>query len=398
MNKNIPPQNDYNSLSSNLSRTDSDHTSIGSNHIKLNIGETAAFLQKESNNNQQASTTAHIIEASQTILFTASSLQRTVGRCLGCIGNESLNTAFLPILYKLRSSVEKLTANLDTRTLSDSSNDLVQLTLNSIIVLKELCGALRTRLSILVQGLDPKFSRNLLVILYSATVDVKDAWQVISPHLSIDPINTLALFGQSKSPTVKIKSQSELTVSSHSSLSPTLSSPDTIGDNSKLYMHLRHAVTSSLHVLNTLKQSIEETLQEKSSISSSLEKKLNELLRQTQYATELSHRLDKNVEANMENNKDDITSVPNRKEISRRIWEDTSVYLKAIVSVMTFIRSISTEEDFAWPKSIKQGFLYVTRMTAEVAKLWNNFSTFAKDGFILGKQERSSSVSDPSPN
>jgi hypothetical protein len=60
---------------------------------------------------------------------------------------------------------------------------------------------------------------------------------------------------------------------------------------------------------------------------------------------------------------------------------------------MTFIRSISTEEDFVWPKSIKQGCLYVTRMTAEVAKLWNNSSTFAEEGFYLGRQERSSSVS-----
>lgn len=61
---------------------------------------------------------------------------------------------------------------------------------------------------------------------------------------------------------------------------------------------------------------------------------------------------------------------------------------------MTFIRSISTEEDFVWPKSVKQGCLYVTRMTAEVAKLWNNYSTFAEDGFFLGRQERSVSISD----
>lgn len=65
---------------------------------------------------------------------------------------------------------------------------------------------------------------------------------------------------------------------------------------------------------------------------------------------------------------------------------------------MTFIRSISTQEEFVWPKSVKQGCLYVTRMTAEVAKLWNNYSTFAEDGFFLGRQERSSSVSDQPNN
>lgn len=65
---------------------------------------------------------------------------------------------------------------------------------------------------------------------------------------------------------------------------------------------------------------------------------------------------------------------------------------------MTFIRAISTEEEFAWPKSVKQGCLYVTRMTAEVAKLWNNYSTFAEDGFYLGRHERSASVSEQHQN
>lgn len=63
---------------------------------------------------------------------------------------------------------------------------------------------------------------------------------------------------------------------------------------------------------------------------------------------------------------------------------------------MTFIRLIQTQEEFAWSKSIKQGCLYVTRMTAEVAKIWNNYSTFAEDGFFLGRQERSASISEAS--
>ena len=35
----------------------------------------------------------------------------------------------------------------------------------------------------------------------------------------------------------------------------------------------------------------------------------------------------------------------------------------------------------------------MTRMTAEVAKLWNSHSTFAENGLFLGRYERSSSVS-----
>jgi hypothetical protein len=35
-------------------------------------------------------------------------------------------------------------------------------------------------------------------------------------------------------------------------------------------------------------------------------------------------------------------------------------------------------------------------MTAEVAKLWNNYSTFAEEGFFLGRQEKSNSISEGS--
>ncbi|KAL7324731.1 hypothetical protein PS15p_209879 [Mucor circinelloides] len=366
--------------------------------------QAAASAQHPTAPNTSSKPTAQIIEAAQTILFTACSLQRTVSRCISRIGNDSLNAAFSPILHKSKASTEKMITILDViekRSMPEVYNDLIQATSACISILKELCWTLRTRLSTLVQGLDAKFSRNLLMNLYSATVDTKDAWQVISPYLSVDPTQTLTSLMQHTKPSttatpttpLRNRSHSELTASAHSPMTSPLASPNVKADNTQLYTHLRNAVTSSLHVLNTLKQSIEETAQG-ANMPASLEKKLNELLRQTQYATELSHRLDKNVEANMGSNKEDLLLLPTRKESSRRIWEDTSIYLKAIVNVMTFIRSISTEEEFVWPKSIKQGCLYVTRMTAEVAKLWNSSSTFAEDGFFLGRQERSSSVSE----
>ncbi|KAL9547329.1 hypothetical protein MBANPS3_006223 [Mucor bainieri] len=345
---------------------------------------------------QPSKSAAHVAEAAQTILFTACSLQRTVGRCISRIGNESVHAAFAPLLLKSKASTEKLAAVLEAA--EKPCNELTAATAACIAVLRELCWTLRTRLSTLVQGLDAKFSRHLLTNLYSATVDIKDAWQVVSPHLSVNPAQTLVAFkthaaaaAAAATPTTPLMMRSELAASSaHSPVSSPLASPSIKGDNTQLYTHLRNAVTSSLH-------SIEETVQG-AAIPATLEKKLTELLRQTQYATDLSHRLDKNVEANMGDNKEDLLLLPTRKESSRRIWEDTSIYLKAIVSVMTFIRSISTEEEFVWPKAIKQGCLYVTRMTAEVAKLWNSSSTFAEDGFFLGRQERSASVSEQPPS
>ncbi|KAI8047735.1 uncharacterized protein B0P05DRAFT_565457 [Gilbertella persicaria] len=347
-------------------------------HADTTKNDLPAPIQKTNSNNTE-STQKSLMEASQTILFTTTTLQRTITRCMNCIGNESLYAAFSPILHKSKSSTDKLLSVLDVvEKRPECSYDLVQATSQCILVLKELCWVLRTRLSTVVQGLDTKFSRNLLINLYSATVDMKETWLVLKPLLTIDPIQTLTSFKSNRHP-------SETMV--HSPVN-TIHSP--IDNNQQLYTHLRNAITTSLHVFTTLQQTIEDTLQ--TTISSSLKQKLTELTRQVHYATELSNRLDKNVEANMGNNKEELLLLPTRKESSRLIWEDTSIYLKAIVSVMSFIRAISTEEDFSWPKSIKQGCLYMTRMTAEVAKLWNNHSTFAEDGFILGRYERSSSV------
>lgn len=327
MKRNDHPQRSVTLPPLNLSRIDSSHRN---DIYKHNESETALYFQRAAAARQPPNSKAmmHIIEASQTVLFTASSLQRTVGRCIGCTGNDSLHAAFSPTLHKSRTSTEKLVLLLDLierRPTTDNCQELIQTTSCCINILKDLCGILRTRLSTLVQGLDTKFSRNLLINLYSATVDIKDAWEVIIPYLSIDPSSALTSLMHSKSPS-RNRSHSELTGANSPLISP-LASPSVSGDNTQLYNHLRNAVTGSLHVLNTLRQTIEETMSNVN-MSPSLEKKLNELSRQAQNATDLCHRLDKNVESNMGNNKDDLLLLPTRKESSRRIWEDTSIYLK----------------------------------------------------------------------
>lgn len=304
----------------NLSRIDS---SARNDMEKQNESETTLYFQRAAAATKQPNNKVltHIIEASQTVLFTSSSLQRTIGRCIGCTGNDNLNAVFSPTLHKTKTSTEKLIVLLDLierKPTTECCHELLQTTVGCIQILKELCCTLRTRLSTLVQGLDSKFSRNLLINLYSATVDIKDAWEMIRPYLNIDSSSTLTSFMQTRN-------------RSHSELSPLMSplaSPSVSGDNTQLYHHLRNAVTGSLHVLNTLRQTIEETTTTHQNISTSLEKKLIELSRQAQNATELCYRLDKNVESNMGNNKDELLLLPSRIDSSRKIWEDTSIYLK----------------------------------------------------------------------
>lgn len=330
----LPPLN-LSRLESNIShrRNSNDifnkqHDSETTSYFQKQAAAAAAAIQTTAKPNNSGSKAINdIIDASQTILFTSSTLQRTVGRCISYTGNDSLHASFSSTLYKSKTSTEKLVSILDSATHQLKIEELIQSTTECIVILKELCFTLRTRLSILVQGLDAKFSRNLLVNLYSATVDIKSAWETIQPYLTIDPLTAI-----SKS----YGSHSMSRNRSHSEASPVLSplaSPNTSGDNMQLYTHLRNAVTGSLHVLHTLIQSIEET-KSNSAISASLEKKFNELTRQAQNAIDLCNRLDKNVEANMGSNKDDLLLLPTRQESSRRIWEDTSIYLKVEKSVI----------------------------------------------------------------
>ncbi|KAG1466714.1 hypothetical protein G6F46_000387 [Rhizopus delemar] len=273
-------------------------------------------------NKQKPLAAVHIVDASHTILFATTTLKRTISRCISHTSNDNLQSAFTPIINKTRSTTENLGQILNTvekKSSQEIVHNLIPLTAQCIFTLKELCYVLSTRLSILVQGLDPKYTRHLLVNLYSATVDIKEAWETISPYLTIDPIMTLPSKTKSLNGN---KSNSEVTIQSP------LSSPLTLqlGDNSQLYIYLKNAVTGSFHVLSPLRQSIEEALCS-SNIMASLEGKLRELLRQAQHVTDLSHRLDKSIDVHM-SNKDEFAVSSNRQELSKKFWEDTSIYLK----------------------------------------------------------------------
>lgn len=309
----------------NLSRLDSENVKslANLNNKSLDTDGMESVLNNSFSNNNCLSS---IVEASQTILYTGSSLHRTVNRSLTYLGNDNLHTIFSTTLYKLRASTEKLGTLLDIiekRPSPDLRSEIAQAAANCICVMKELCWSLRTRLSTLAQGLDAKSSRNLLLNIYGATIDIKEAWETIRHHLTIDPLSTLASLKPGASS--RNRSHSEILTTTPTTASP-IASPYPKSDNSQLYLHLRNAVANSLHVLNGIKQFVEET--KSGQIPASLENKLNELLRITQYAAEMSNRLDKLVEANMGQNKDELLLLPTREETSRRIWEDTSVYLK----------------------------------------------------------------------
>jgi hypothetical protein len=154
----------------------------------------------------------------------------------------------------------------------------------------------------------------------------------------VDPVSTLAYFMQTTnknnlSPNMNNNNAKPMPMTrnrSHSEFaSPVVSpimSPNIHGDNSQLYSHLKSAVAGSLHVLSILRQIIDGTTA--ATIPLNLEKRLNDLARHAQNATDLSSLLEKNLNTFINTSEDESLIPQSKREASRKLWEDTSIYLK----------------------------------------------------------------------
>ena len=269
--------------------------------------------QKQQEREQEQQTT--LTEACRSLLFAATSLHAAIRRCLTFDG---LNSILSPMFIKSTATTERFMNILDNQQEDNNSNNnkeqLVKSAIGCVRILKELCSLLHQNTATLVQLMDVKYTRHLLVMVHTTAVDIKDIWEVLLPLSSsqqqLQPQQKVSMRG---------RSHSEHTTAATSSLgSPTIASPS-VDDRSQLYSHLKLAVTHSLHVTEILKQSIEETLA--TEISPVLADKLRDLARQAQDAAERAMRLDKNLQ---------IITTAGDTTSRKGFWQDTNQYLKVI--------------------------------------------------------------------
>ncbi|KAI7872908.1 hypothetical protein BDF14DRAFT_1750119 [Spinellus fusiger] len=395
-----------------------------------------------------------LVECCQNISFLATTLHDSLQRCISSCPNIKSTNTLNSALHLLKTESEKLVHVLDQVDSPPTQPPLHTPSMNTQLItaatacvqcLRTLCGQLKDSVGLWVDVLESKSSRHLLANIYSATIDLKEAWETLlplvnqqqtsistlplpththtpihilpstlQPTLSAPTTHTAArhmLSSSSLSSISRGRSQSEYNASPNAS---PLASPCAAEDGNQLFSQLKLALTGSLHVIDLLNASMNEAMSTMEAVT--LKQKLSDLGRQAQNAVDMALSLEKTLEATMAKETASLSvlqplfsshyfpsstshlpalsyshgSSPLCKEMTRRLWEDTTAYLKSIVLVMSSIRSISTEEDFTWPKAVRQGFLHVTRVTAEVAKLWNNDSIFAEDGYYLGKSDDSS--------
>ncbi|KAL0077679.1 RAM signaling pathway protein-domain-containing protein [Phycomyces blakesleeanus] len=364
-----------------------------------------------------------LLDACQNVSFLSILIQSTLHKCLDFCVSDKLQSLMADSLQHSRSFTDKLTMvlhQIDYQMVRQAPKpalefDLIKAARACINSLRELCTQIKDCLGLLVNILDPKNARYLVMNLHCAAVDLKEAWEIITAQTP--PVHILSIHPTLSAPTglrkntkhvpylPRARSASEHQPGTHYIAYLTTSSTK---DSTRLFGHLRLAVTGSLHVIDLLNISIKAVTG-----TESLNQKLYALSQQAQQAIYMALCLAESLDNVMlkesdsyRNNNYDSNSldvipvafsskeVPTlvspkdmlvQKDTSRKLWEDTTAYLKSILLVMSSIRSISTEEDFSWPKPIKQGCLHVTRVTAEVAKLWNSYSVFAEHGYYLGK-------------
>lgn len=308
--------------------------------------------------------TTHLVAACRTLLFATTSLHCILHRCLQyCIGQDSLGLS--PALQKSKAQADclvRILDQLDARQQTPTTQictELIQTAGSLIAAFKELTCLLQTRITTLAQVLDAKFARQLITTVHGASVDVKDAWETIQPFtkifthssslLSVSPVSNatktspflqttsstptfhtssspssataaaapppLSLPASSASSVVRGRSHSDHMLASPAAMFP-LASPQT-DDDTLLYNHLKLAVTGSLHVVDLLKQSIQEAISK--DMSSTLETKLYDLSRQADQAASMALKIDEGLE-NLSTNAS--------KEARREFWQDANSYLK----------------------------------------------------------------------
>ncbi|KAM3580729.1 hypothetical protein VKS41_006790 [Umbelopsis sp. WA50703] len=309
-------------------------------------------------------------------------------------------------------------------------NELLQSAGSAVGTVRKIIQLVQTHLKSLVQISDIMFTRNLLLQLHGAASNLRFAFETIAPLPSQNNASTpKTAFAPSPSrssskPAVypnhpvppPLQATSSTPTSSHalppagggsgpstiknvpinrgrshsehspSTLQTFSTSPQSSWERDvQLFNHINIATAAALNVVELLNNCFEHSPLPDDA-PAALAKRFKDLLRQVQHAAEMSRRLQSSLQSVIASRTTDTVDgpiVPN-KDLTRRFWEDTNACLLAIVAMMTLVKAVATQEDYSFPKAVKQGLSQVTRVTAEVARLWSN-STFAEDGYYLGR-------------
>ncbi|KAI8070726.1 hypothetical protein BC940DRAFT_295415 [Gongronella butleri] len=378
-----------------------------------------------------------LVSACDTLVFACQSLAATLERCL------PPNSVFglIQPLHSISRQLETATRRqaLQWQQLSSSEllsppttpTALASLASQCVLLLMDTTRAIHAQWPSMANQIDAKRYRQLLLCIHGVTVDIKDAWLVFQPWATpmSDPASNDDAYKAAASSlpppaplTPPAHSENGSTtratpppvpplpsISSISSMSNKLGVPDAsspplsvssstpspstspFAPQSPLIVQLNTAVHAALNLHRVLADAIAELRNTTTSTTSTTSTATNgpnamtttaaaldALHTQTQLACQAANHLQTSL------NDADSTQLilPHQ---CQHFADQVHDFLKLCVALLRQIRALSTDQEVTWPKPVKQGCLHMTRITTEVARLWNSDPFILQHGFSLGK-------------
>ncbi|QSL65030.1 hypothetical protein MERGE_002334 [Pneumocystis wakefieldiae] len=349
-----------------------------------------------------------VIETSRGILFSLSQVYQGIRQYIVFCTDPSIKGTINLFLCTANIHIGALTNVLEEHETKDHCMEpsfVISTCCACIEAFKQVIGAFHKHIKKITMKADIRYTRTLLLILYGATIEIRNSWMVLVSALPPTSFNVNIFsfknhssgnFTSSHHPTFKSLSNVSIANSSASATNTSNINPNSIpvpsnlnqaelpnthtssiitqylelADLSKtdtdehLFEKILTATTAALSVLTLLenaatKNTITESEKDHSiTTNSEITAKLKELATMSINARSVAQKLKSQLKNIRENNS---------LNYKRKFWEDINAFVKSIIAIAALAKFISTE--FSFSKLILSGLSTVTRSTKELTIL-----------------------------
>ncbi|KAK9766128.1 RAM signaling network component, variant 2 [Basidiobolus ranarum] len=254
-------------------------------------------------------------------------------------------TLYVQILEKFERGLHQLRP----QDFSGFHHDLVQACLKNINSFQKLVRAVYLNIKPLTRNSDIRITKNLLVVIHTGTIEIKNAYEALS-QFSAELSTTSLVIGQNRFSKVKRGS----VVLRDIEVNPELY---TLAENTTAAAtRVMLLLTESLERLNLGDDDTDKLNRQKDCFSS----KIEELLSHLQTAESATKSLNRSLNIKNTSNEDSL--------FNRRFLEDIDNFVKAVITMASITRASLTELHLN--KSVTSGLQALVRSTRELALLF----------------------------
>lgn len=337
---------------------------------------------------------ANVVEASRGMLFSLSQIHMAVRQYVTFCADPELTGSINRVLYNANAHVGALVDVLEaheSRPEGADATPVIEACRACVGAFKHVINIFHTRIRDLTSQADVRYTRTLLLLLFGAAAEMQNSWTSLkststtptslSQATMLSPVVTHRAV---PSPKARLKSNSNASATSFVGMQAVSGTPklgesfslpsaaigvaseaDPLDTDEQLFEKISLATTATLSLLSLLSEAVAKSATASAqgpatpgAVATSTNTKLRELATNCLSAGEVTRRL-KNTLPNART----ATDIMEKK----KIWEDTNLFVKAVINLAALAKSISSEYPFS--KAILASLSTVTRSTKELTIL-----------------------------